>query len=136
MGIASVRKWADAILSTGRRSDNKREEIHGGISLFQKKEIIYSETIGVCVVDDIVKLADNKKDTYNYYLLRSVFDKTKKAYIPVENHTVQLRGLITLQEAQALCGAADYEEKSEQVKGEAAYVIEKAQQDKNRKRAK
>ncbi len=103
--------------------------------MFQKKEIIYSETIGVCVVDDIVKLADNKKDTYNYYLLRSVFDKTKKAYIPVENHTVQLRGLITLQEAQALCGAADYEE-SEQVKGEAAYVIEKAQQDKNRKRAK
>ena len=104
--------------------------------MFQKKEIIYSETIGVCVVDDIVKLADNKKDTYNYYLLRSVFDKTKKAYIPVENHTVQLRGLITLQEAQALCGAANYEEKSEQVKGEAAYVIEKAQQDKNRKRAK
>ncbi len=55
--------------------------------MFQKKEVIYSETIGVCVVDDIVKLADSRKDTYNYYLLRSVFDKTKKAYIPVENHT-------------------------------------------------
>ena len=54
-------------MSTGRRADNRRKEIHGGgISLFQKKEIIYSETIGVCVVDDIVKLADNKKDTYNY----------------------------------------------------------------------
>ena len=121
------------------RQDEERiteeKKYMGGISLFQKKEIIYSETIGVCVVDDIVKLADNKKDTYNYYLLRSVFDKTKKAYIPVENHTVQLRGLITLQEALALCEAADYEEKSEQVRGEAAYVIEKAQQDKNRKKA-
>ncbi len=35
--------------------------------MFQKKEVIYSETIGVCVVDDIVKLADSRKDTYNYY---------------------------------------------------------------------
>ena len=95
--------------------------------MFQKKEVIYSETIGVCIVDDIVKLADNKKDTYNYYLLRSVFDKSKKAYIPVENHTVQLRQLISLQEALALRGGEDYEEKSEQVKREVAYVIEKGQ---------
>ena len=63
--------------------------------MFQKKDVIYSETIGVCIVEDIVKLADNRKDTYSYYLLRSAFDKTKKAYIPVENHTVRLRALIT-----------------------------------------
>ena len=33
--------------------------------MFQKKDIIYSETIGVCVVDDIVKLADNKRTPIN-----------------------------------------------------------------------
>lgn len=95
--------------------------------MFQKKEVIYSETIGVCIVDDIVKLADNKKDTYNYYLLRSVFDKTKKAYIPVENHTVQLRSLITLQEALTLRDEEHYDEKSEQEKGEVVYVTERVQ---------
>lgn len=94
--------------------------------MFQKKEVIYSETIGVCVVDDIVKLADSRKDTYNYYLLRSVFDRTKKAYIPVENHTVQLRNLITPQEALALQNESSYGEKSGQEKREIAYVIEKS----------
>lgn len=93
--------------------------------MFQKKEIIYSETLGVCIVDDIVKLADNKKDTYYYYLLRSVFDKTKKAYIPVENHTVQLRNLITKAEALKLQAEDTFDEKSEQIKGEIRYVIEK-----------
>lgn len=103
------------------------------MALFQKKDVIYSETLGVCVVDDIVKLADHKKDTYNYYLLRSVFDRTKKAYIPVENHTVQLRNLISLQEAQTLQCEEDYDGKSELVKGEAAYVIGKAASDEKRK---
>lgn len=93
--------------------------------MFQKKDIIYSETLGVCSVDDIVKLADNKKDTYNYYLLRSVYDKSKKAYIPVENHTVQLRALITKEEALKLRDEEDFEKKSDQVKGEVRYVIER-----------
>lgn len=95
--------------------------------MFQKKEIIYSETLGVCIVDDIVKLSDNRKDTYNYYLLRSVFDKAKKAYIPVENHTVQLRALITLQEAQTLQAQEGFAEKSTLSRAEIAYVIENAQ---------
>jgi len=94
--------------------------------LFQKKEVIYSETIGVCVVDDIVKLADSRKDTYNYYLLRSVFDKAKKAYIPVENHTVQLRNLITLDEALSVQQDEQFSEQTEQVKGEVRYVIGKS----------
>ena len=100
--------------------------------MFQKKEIIYSETIGVCVVDDIVKLADNKKDTYNYYLLRSVYDKSKKAYIPVENHTVQLRNLITHEEALKLQSDHRFCDQSEQVKGEVRYVIEKNSSDNRR----
>lgn len=97
--------------------------------MFQKKEIIYSETIGVCRVEDIVRLSDSRKDTYDYYLLRSVSDKTKKAYIPVVNHTVQLRKLITPEEALQLQKEDGFEGKSEQIKGEIRYVIEK-----NRKR--
>ena len=102
-----------------------RFEKLGGMTLFQKKEIIYSETLGVFVVEDIVKLADNKKDTYFYYLLRSVSDRTKKSYIPVENHTVQLRDLITKEEALRLQKEEDFAQKSEQVRGEVRDVIEK-----------
>ncbi|MDE7206208.1 MAG: CarD-like/TRCF domain protein [Lachnospiraceae bacterium] len=93
--------------------------------MFQKKDIIYSETIGVCIVDDIVKLADNQKDTYNYYLLRSVFDKSKKAYIPVENHSVRLRELITQEEAQVLKDSDNFAQLSQPQKNEVSYVLVK-----------
>jgi len=93
--------------------------------LFQKKEIIYSETLGVCIVDDIVKLSDNRKDTYSYYLLRSVFDKAKKAYIPVENHSVKLRKLITAEEARAIKGTSNFDQLSQIVKNEISYVLDK-----------
>jgi len=93
-------------------------------NLFQKKEKIYSETMGVCVVDDIVKLSDNRKDTYEYYLLRSVYDKTKKAYIPVENHNVLLRNLITKEEALQIQAEEHFEKGSVQRRGEVAYVLQ------------
>lgn len=92
--------------------------------MFQKKDVIYSETLGVCTVDDIVKLADSKKDTYSYYLLRSAFDRTKKAYIPVENHSVKLRELITKEEAQARKDSGDFEKCNELIKNEVAYVLD------------
>lgn len=93
--------------------------------MFQKKDIIYSETIGVCIVDDIVKLADSRKDTYQYYLLRSVFDKSQKAYIPVENHAVRLRTLMTPEEAQRIKDSEDFAECSELIRNEVKYVLEK-----------
>jgi len=93
--------------------------------LFQKKDTIYSETLGVCTVDDIVKLSDSKKDTYSYYLLRSVFDKTKKAYIPVENHSVKLRELITPKEAQERKSSGNFDQLSQIAKDEADYVLSK-----------
>lgn len=93
--------------------------------MFQKKEVIYSENIGVCVVDDIVKLSDSRKESYNYYLLRSVYDKSKKAYIPVDNHSVQLRNLITYDEAKALFNEEDFKEQSELIKGEVNYILKK-----------
>lgn len=93
--------------------------------MFQKKEVIFSETLGVCVVDDIVKLSDNRKESYNYYLLKSVYDKSKKAYIPVENHSVQLRNLITCDEARRLLESEDFKGQSEPVKGEVNYILNK-----------
>lgn len=126
----------DGCYFVDNRNDLKDAPRHGGVSLFQKKEVIYSETLGVCIVDDIVKLSDSQKESYNYYLLRAVSDRTKKAYIPVDNHSVQLRNLITLQEAVALREAADFAERSVQVRGEAAYVIEQAQTPRSKKQVK
>lgn len=38
--------------------------------MFQKKQIIYSETLGVCVVDNIVSLAASKREKpVLYYVL-------------------------------------------------------------------
>lgn len=98
---------------------------HGGRTLFQKKDIIYSETLGVCIVDSIVNLSDSRKDTYSYYLLRSIFDKTKKAYIPVENHSVKLRELITSEEAQTLKNGEGFDQLSQIAKDEITYVLAK-----------
>ena len=61
--------------------------------MFEKKQFIYSETMGVCKVVDIVKLS-TKKDAGEgiyYYHLKAVADKLQDAYIPVEHHEVQLR---------------------------------------------
>ena len=59
--------------------------------MFQKKQIIYSETLGVCVVDNIVSLAASKREkAVPYYVLKPVFED-KVSYIPVEHHRVVLR---------------------------------------------
>lgn len=67
--------------------------------MFQKKDYIYSETMGVCLVADVTNLAPKKGNAVSYYVLKSVYQKDKVAYIPVENHTVELRELITPQQA-------------------------------------
>jgi hypothetical protein len=74
-------------------------------------------------VEDIVKLSDNRKETYNYYLLKSIYDKSKKAYIPIENHSVQLRNLITYDEAKALFDDEDFKNQKDIIKGEVKYVL-------------
>ena len=70
--------------------------------MFEKKEIIYSETLGVCKVEEVTKLAAKNGDQIPYYGLRSVFDDKKVSYIPVEHHQVQLRTLISYEEAQKI----------------------------------
>lgn len=71
--------------------------------MFQKKDIIFSETMGVCRVEDITKLSLNKGGTSTpYYFLRSVYEKDRIAYIPVEHHEVLLRELLSPEEAEKL----------------------------------
>ena len=61
--------------------------------MFQKKDIIYNETIGVCQVTEVTKLVDKRGQPIMYYGLKSLQDG-RTAYIPVENHSVVLRNLI------------------------------------------
>ena len=67
--------------------------------MFQKKQHIYSETQGACIVDNIVQLPAGKGEMVPYYVLKSVFDGSKVSYIPVKNHQVVLRELFTREEA-------------------------------------
>ena len=56
--------------------------------------------MGVCEVRDITKLSEDNGKNFDYYVLRSVYDKTKVSYIPVENHKVALRTLISQEKAE------------------------------------
>ena len=70
--------------------------------MFQKKDYIYSESMGVCLVADVTNLAPKKGNAVSYYVLKSVYQKDKVAYIPVENHTVELISLITPDKAREI----------------------------------
>lgn len=73
--------------------------------MFAKKDIIHSETLGVCRVHDIVRLARKNGDMETYYVLRTL-DGDRSAYIPVEGHTVKLREL-TEEEKNSRSSTAD-----------------------------
>lgn len=70
--------------------------------MYAKKDIIYSSTMGLVVVKDVTKLSPDKSAPVLYYVLRSYYDKEKVAYIPVENHEVELRDVISMDEAEGL----------------------------------
>lgn len=70
--------------------------------MFQKKEYIYSETLGVCQVENITNLTAGRSQQIAYYVLRPIFAKEEVSYIPVENHEVHLRSLFSREEAQAI----------------------------------
>lgn len=91
--------------------------------MFQKKQTIYSETQGVCIVDNIVQLPAGKGETLPYYVLKSVFDASKVAYIPVDNHQVVMRELFTEDEARELLKDPELE-KNEKLKAAAEYVLQ------------
>ena len=90
--------------------------------MFEKKEIIFSETLGVCRVAEITKLASKNGESVLYYGLKSIYDDKKVSYIPVEHHQVQLRHLISKEEAQEL-SEKDASALSELQKQEITYVL-------------
>ncbi|MCI7323117.1 MAG: CarD family transcriptional regulator [Lachnospiraceae bacterium] len=91
--------------------------------MFEKKQIIYSETQGVCRVDNIVSLSASKGEKgIPYYVLRSVFDTSKVSYIPVEHHQVKLREMFTPEEAKELLGSEELS-KNERLKEAVDYVL-------------
>ena len=91
--------------------------------MFQKKQKIYSETQGVCIVDNIVQLPAGKGETLPYYVLKSVFDSSKVSYIPVNNHQVNLRELFTVEEARELLKNPELN-KNELLKAAVDYVLQ------------
>ena len=68
--------------------------------MYSKKDIIYSSTMGLCLVKDVTKLSANKGPSIPYYVLRSIYETDKVSYIPVEEHEVELRELIGEQAAK------------------------------------
>lgn len=79
-----------------------RRPVQGRSVMFEKKQVIYSESLGVCRVDNIVNLSAARGEGVPYYVLKSVFDASKVSYIPVDNHQVKLRELFSVQEAREL----------------------------------
>ncbi|MCH5333155.1 MAG: CarD family transcriptional regulator [Agathobacter sp.] len=92
--------------------------------MFEKKQVIYSETQGVCAVENIVRLSAVKGEPgVLYYVLRPVFDKDKVSYIPVDNHQVALRELFSEEEARELEKDNEALEKDERLKEAVNYVL-------------
>lgn len=90
--------------------------------MFEKKDIIFSETLGVCQVAELTRLSAKNGEQVMYYGLKSIEDKKKVSYIPVENHQVQLRPLITYDEAKQL-EQGDQSQLSDLQKKEIQYVL-------------
>jgi len=90
--------------------------------VFEKKDIIFSETLGVCQVEELTKLSARNGEQVLYYGLRSIANQKKVSYIPVEHHQVQLRPLISYDEAKTL-EENPPEHLTEEQRGEIDYVL-------------
>ena len=93
--------------------------------MFEKKEIIYSETLGVCQVAELTRLGAKNGEQVLYYGLKSIADKKKVSYIPVDHH-VLLRPLITYEQAKEL-EANPPEDMTDLQRGEIEYVLARGQ---------
>lgn len=96
--------------------------------MFEKKEIIFSDVLGVCQVAELTRLPAKNGEQMLYYGLRSVYDKHKVSYIPVEHHQVLLRPLISYEEALKRSGQMQAEGKPGQTEGKLGQTEEKPDQ--------
>ena len=88
--------------------------------MFEKKQIIYSETQGVCQVENIVSLSASRRERKNSVLCAAPGIRQIKGILySVENHQVKLRELFTREEAEALQGTEEMkkDEKTETGRG-------------------
>ena len=90
--------------------------------MFQKKDYIYSETQGVCQVENIVLLQSGNGPQVSYYVLRPYYDREQVSYIPVENHQVKLRPMFTPEEARELA-ESEQVKKDEKVQQAVEFVL-------------
>ena len=90
--------------------------------MFQKKQYIYSETQGVCRVENIVQLKHGKETQIPYYVLKPVYGSEHVSYIPVNNHKVRLRTLFSVEEAQAIAEDESLKE-NQNLQNAAAFVL-------------
>lgn len=91
--------------------------------VFEKHQIIFCETLGVCQIVESTNLAPKKGEPILYYKLQSVFNAEKMAYIPVHEHKTLLRELITIDEAKALKISENFTTLSEAEQQEIEYVL-------------
>ncbi|HAF26916.1 MAG TPA: hypothetical protein DCG85_06335 [Lachnospiraceae bacterium] len=114
--------------------EEQQLSIETEVTPFEKGGYLYSETLGVCKVSDIPKLSVNRRvtKTMDYYKLRPVSDLSKAAYIPVENHKVELRELISLEEANSY-NEEELKEMPALKREEVRFVIERDKKIKERK---
>ena len=114
--------------------EEQQLSIETEVTPFEKGGYLYSETLGVCKVSDIPKLSVNRRvtKTMDYYKLRPVSDLSKAAYIPVENHKVELRELISLEEANSY-NEEELKDMPPLKREEVRFVIERDKKIKERK---
>lgn len=104
--------------------------------MYQKKDYIVNENYGVCLVEDITKISVNSSNPVSYYVLKPVYDKSNKAYIPVEGHKVVLRDLMSQEEATVALESlreknmqrsrlAELDDADKRLAGEIAFVLKK-----------
>lgn len=94
--------------------------------MFEKKQIIFSDALGVCIVAEVTKLSSGKTEPVLYYKLNSLYEKGKTAYVPTVGHKVNLRNLITIEEAKKY-SQEDKEKMNPLLVHEIEYVIEKGE---------
>jgi len=100
------------------------ENMEENTTIYEKKQVIFSDSLGVCVVAEVTKLSSGKTEPVLYYKLNSLYEKGKTAYVPAVGHKVKLRELITVEEAEKLKEKVT-EDTETKILHEINYVLEK-----------
>lgn len=82
-----------------------------GKIIFQKKDYVYADNLGVCRVEEVTNLSEKNGTTTQYYGLRSMQHESTTAYFPVEGHEVNIRVLIAEEEAKSIIELSEEEKK-------------------------